>query len=280
MTGPTAEVSTPGDVTAPTVSPYTFVVHYADDTGIWDSTLDSNDVRVTAPDGSSVLAQFAGAIPDPAGSGRLATYVYTPPAGGFTAAMNGAYTVSVETDQVFDTSGNAAAAGPLGTFSVNIPNNAPNLVVGSMASTLKRGGTVAVGGRPRGAVWFTVSTIGTQRVAGPVAFSLVASADPVLDANDVEIASATRRIVLGPGRNRRITLHPRALPAALQVGDYYLLARVDATDAVAETNENDNVTVSASPALHVVAAGTSLSRKRESLFGVEPVGVESFRADD
>jgi hypothetical protein len=268
-TPPTAEMVAVPDVTAASTSPFTFVVRYADDVALRDLDFDSSDVRVTAPDGSSLLAQFAGIAADPAAlSARVATYVYTPPGGGFTAAMDGAYTVSIEPNQVTDTAANAVAAAPVGTFSVNIPADAPNLSVSLVTSRLGRAGAVVAAGRPRGGVSFTVENTGTRRIAGAVAFSVVASVDPVLDGGDVEIAAATRRLVLAPNRRRRITIRPQTVPAGLPEGDYHLLARVDADRAVAETSEIDNVSLSPTPVLHVSAAAPATpKRKRDALFG-------------
>jgi glucose/arabinose dehydrogenase len=127
--------STGGDTTAPTAtlaaSPvttaggtnYTFTVTYADNQSIDTSTLDSNDVRVTGPGGTTLPVTFVSSILN--GTSRVATYRIAAPGGSWDAADNGTYTVAMQSAQVRDSSGNAVAAGTLGSFQVNVGSTTP-----------------------------------------------------------------------------------------------------------------------------------------------------------
>ena len=58
------------------------------------STLDNNDVRVTGPNGFSVVPTFVGVDQTTNGTPRVATYRLTPPGGFWDGADVGTYTVS------------------------------------------------------------------------------------------------------------------------------------------------------------------------------------------
>jgi hypothetical protein len=277
------------DVTDASQESVDIVVRYADMTALLDSSFDLADLRVTAPDGTplTALAAVVEAGGDPAT--YTVTYTYRPPGGGFTPAMNGTYTVSIEPNQVFDVAGNAVLpVAALATFNVNlppaegpgvpprgpdVPTNAPNLVAGPVTARLRRGGVVAAGSRrPLGRAWFTVTNAGDRPVAGPVAFTVVASADDHFDAGDTELASSTRRLVLRPNRSRLIRVRLGTLPATMPAEDYHLLARLDPANLVAETSETDNVSPPPSPLLHVTLPGAASQRWRnDDLFGAAPV---------
>lgn len=101
---------------------YSFAVSYSDDTAIDVSTIDSQDIRVTGPNGYDRLARFVSLNLSGNGSPRIATYVLVPPAGDvWTPVHNGTYTVTIQTNAVADTDGAAVAAGPLGHFQVAVP---------------------------------------------------------------------------------------------------------------------------------------------------------------
>src|SRR5205807_381823 len=84
-------------------------------------TLDSNDVRITGPNGFNTLATFGSVDINSDGTPRVATYSFTPPGGSWDSADNGTYTVSVEPTQVTDTASNAVLSGPRGTITVQVP---------------------------------------------------------------------------------------------------------------------------------------------------------------
>ncbi len=95
---------------------YDFTVTYTDNVAVNVSSLDSNDVRVTGPNGFNQLASLVGVNTTGNGTPRTATYRLTGPGGSWDAADNGTYTLALEANQVSDTSNNFAAASTLGTF--------------------------------------------------------------------------------------------------------------------------------------------------------------------
>lgn len=103
---------------------YTFDVTYTDDFFINRSTLDSNDILVTGPNGFSRIATLVVAAPSTTGPGgyqsTVATYRFTAPSGAWSAGAGGTYTVSLRSKQVKDTAGNSIASGALGTFAVDL----------------------------------------------------------------------------------------------------------------------------------------------------------------
>jgi len=104
---------------------YTFTVTYKDNLAVNVATLDDSDLRVTGPNGYKQSAVLVSVNQKTSGSPRTATYRITPPGGSWDPADNGTYTVSMQTGQVTDAVGNPVAAGPLGTFSVAVPDTVP-----------------------------------------------------------------------------------------------------------------------------------------------------------
>ena len=120
-TVPTASAA-PAPIVVPGQSTYDFTVAYRDDVSVNGSTIDGNDVRVTGPNGYNQLASLVSLSPPPtAGSTRLATYRITAPGGTWGVEDDGAYAIAVQNGQVFDTSGNAVAAGTIATINVHVP---------------------------------------------------------------------------------------------------------------------------------------------------------------
>jgi hypothetical protein len=77
------------------------------------------DVRVTGPYRYRQLATLDHVDVNTNGTPRTATYRITPPAGAWSAASNGVYTVTMQAKQVKDTSGKPVAARKLGAFTVD-----------------------------------------------------------------------------------------------------------------------------------------------------------------
>jgi hypothetical protein len=100
---------------------YQFTVTYSDDAAIDVGSLGTGDVRVTGPGGFNQLATFLGVNSAGNGSPRTATYAITPPGGSWPMPAGGAYSLAIESGQVFDTAGHVVTAGPIGTFQVAIP---------------------------------------------------------------------------------------------------------------------------------------------------------------
>ena len=125
LTPPVATLAV-SDVSAGGATSCSFTVTYTDpDDAVALATLTSSNVTVTGPNGFSQPAAFVDANSAGDKSPLTATYQFTPPGGAWSAADDGAYTVSMQLDQVSDTHGNYVAAGPLGSFNVNIPDQTP-----------------------------------------------------------------------------------------------------------------------------------------------------------
>ena len=103
--------------------PYTFNVTYTDNLGIDTNTINADDVKVTAPDGSVLPATFKTVV-DTKGDGTVVTATYSVAAPGGTWNQRGAYKVEINAGKVSDTAGNKVAAGELGSFLLNIPHSA------------------------------------------------------------------------------------------------------------------------------------------------------------
>ena len=97
---------------------YQFTLVYDDAQGINTATLDDSDVTVLGPVGL-IAATFQGYT---IGSGHqlVATYAFTPPGGGWNAADNGTYVITLNGGQVANLAGLFAPAGTLGEFQVEI----------------------------------------------------------------------------------------------------------------------------------------------------------------
>jgi hypothetical protein len=99
-----------------------FSVTYSDDVAIAVATIDSNDIRVTGPNGYDQLAQFVSLNTGGNGTPRIATYALPAPTGTAWAPVhNGTYSIFMRTNQVGDTEGAYVATGQLGQFTVSVP---------------------------------------------------------------------------------------------------------------------------------------------------------------
>ena len=103
-------------------------VRYSDDTAISTSSIDSNDVLVTGPDGYSQPAVLVDKTSDSDTNPIEATYRITPPGGTWDAADNGMYTISMRVNQISDTGDppQYVASGLLGTFNVDLAQQQPS----------------------------------------------------------------------------------------------------------------------------------------------------------
>ncbi|NJN59166.1 MAG: hypothetical protein HC879_17545 [Leptolyngbyaceae cyanobacterium SL_5_9] len=100
-------------------------VTYADNVAIALSSLDSNDIRVTGPNGFNQFATFVRSEPDTNSTQRIVTYRIDAPGGTWNPVDNGSYTIAVQANQVKDNKGSAVAAGTIGTFQVNLSDSVP-----------------------------------------------------------------------------------------------------------------------------------------------------------
>ena len=133
--------ATAANITTGATTTYTFTVKYTDDMAIDASTFDDSDVRVTSPNGYDELATFVSATPAGNGTPITATYRINAPGATWDEADNQTYTISIETGQVTDTSGNPVTAGTLRTFLVNVPPATPQASLATVAAITTGGGT-------------------------------------------------------------------------------------------------------------------------------------------
>ena len=128
LTPPTATVA------APNIGPAslggtsgTITVTYADASGINVASLTSQQVVVTAPNGTQQYAVLAGTATSADGLSVVATYTIVPPDGAWSSADNGTYAVALAAGSpVLDDAGNAAATGAaLATFTVAVGGLTP-----------------------------------------------------------------------------------------------------------------------------------------------------------
>ncbi len=118
-TAPTAALSaTP--LTTEGTTQFDFTLTYSDDTAVDVTSLDSSDIRVTGPNGYNQIATLVSVNDTTNGTPRPAVYRITAPNSTWQDTDNGTYTVALRSNQVQDTSGNAATAANIGTFAVNI----------------------------------------------------------------------------------------------------------------------------------------------------------------
>jgi CSLREA domain-containing protein len=109
------------DILIPGAVPQLITVTYSDDTAVAVGSLSDGDITVVSPSGVALPVLFKGVDIPFDGTPRVATYELAAPAGSWGAADNGEYTIVQSPLEVFDTSGIAAPAGPIGGFSVAIP---------------------------------------------------------------------------------------------------------------------------------------------------------------
>jgi uncharacterized delta-60 repeat protein len=137
-TAPTAMISAP-NVTTAAQATETVTVTYADDIAVKFSTIDTGDISVIGPGGVSLMVTGASAVPSMDANSITVMYTVAAPGGGFEAVNNGMYTVSLLSNQVTDTSSNAATATPA-TFTVNVHGVPPTAMI-TAANVTTAGGS-------------------------------------------------------------------------------------------------------------------------------------------
>jgi hypothetical protein len=96
-----------------------FTVTYRDNAGINSASISDNDVQVKAPNGALLNTRI---IANASTNGIIQTVTYriTPPGGSWDNADNGSYSLTLQANQVSDSSGNFAGTKLLGNLDVNI----------------------------------------------------------------------------------------------------------------------------------------------------------------
>jgi PKD repeat protein len=118
---PTAALGTAPNVNnASNPNTYTFTVVFSDNIAVDASSIGNANILVTGPGGFSQFATLVSVSPPGNGTPLTATYMFTAPGGLWAPTANGTYTITMQPNQVLDTTGNAVAAGALGTFSVAV----------------------------------------------------------------------------------------------------------------------------------------------------------------
>jgi len=128
-----------------------FTIQLTDDIALDVSSLDNLDVQVSGPAGSVFetpqTATFVSVDVNEDGTPRMATYAIAAPAGGWQAAEDGNYTVTIVGGEILDTSGNSVAAGSIGSFTLSVPTDeaAPTATLLTSATTVvENGGDTAI----------------------------------------------------------------------------------------------------------------------------------------
>jgi membrane-associated phospholipid phosphatase len=103
-----------------------------------------------------------------------------------------------------------------------------------------------------GQAQIVVTNAGNLLGLGNVRVNLYASTNQTYDGNDELLASQTLSLNLATGQAQLYTLNFGA-PTGVAPGSYYLLARIDTTNAIAESNENNNLAIQ-----HISAPGTDV----------------------
>ena len=238
VTPPTASAS----LSAPTASgqsTYIFQIVYSDNVAIDASTLGNNNVVVTGPNGYAQAATLVSV--DAAGNGatRTATYSITPPGGAWSPADGGTYTVSLNAGVVTDTSGNAVAAGALGSFQVAAPPSMGVLGPGARATS---SGTLAPGGQSLSTLTLTQPLVVTFSMSAQRAGASVQITD---GAGNVILSRTARQfsasVTMAPGTYNVAISFTGTLADkyALTVSTRAVAARVSAAAWVGQTTQNN-----------------------------------------
>lgn len=120
-----------------------------------------------------------------------------------------------------------------------------------------------------------VQNVGPGPAPSGVKVDLYASARPTLDAGAVYVGTTTLKDGISAGGQATFTSEFHAPPkpiAGLSAGTFYLIPKVDADNAVAETNDADNGGTSGSPVQPVVVAPKLAPSLTPTLFSAFPIG--------
>jgi len=80
---------------------------------------------------------------------------------------------------------------------------------------------------------------GNVAVNGPVTLSLLASTDAIADDADVSLGTVFRTLRIKPNSARRLSFR-LPLPSGMAAGTYHVIARIDSTSTVTESDETNN----------------------------------------
>ena len=152
---------------------------------------------------------------------------------------NGVYTVKVG-PAVLDLAGNAMVAAVDRSFTVSLADLGFSGAATTSVNTAKFGDSLDVS--------WALKNLGTAATAGNWTDRVYLSTDNTYSANDILLKSVVQNAGALAPNGQRATTTPVTLPlqAGLAAGNYYLIVRSDADNALIESNEANNVAASAS----------------------------------
>ena len=92
-----------------------------------------------------------------------------------------------------------------------------------------------------GKVKVTVTNRGNGVAKGPLSIKLYISTDGDIDVNDGLLTTMVKNINLKPGQSITFSLDYKNLTSVIAPGAYKIIAQIDSGNAIAESNENNNI---------------------------------------
>lgn len=238
--GPTAYVASARPSVSAGAATIQFNVTYSDAVQVEADTLGNGNLTVTEPSGITVAATLVSTSFTPSAT-VTATYSIPVSSGSASPADDGAYSVTASSNSVMNIGGYALAGGPVGQFTVAVPlNQGPNLEMGVV--TVNNPASAIVGTRFAGPTRVTVVNTGDQTAKGRIVIDLYASSSETVPSGTPAVASVMRSINLKPGGKVVEELPGFKWPST--PGSYFIVARADATQTIAETNLTDDLGIS------------------------------------
>ncbi len=239
-TPPTASVAA-NQITATVGSTtYDFTVDLADNVAL--NTLDLGSLVVSGPVGAQT-ATFVSEVGS--GTSAVATYQITFPSA-LTAADNGTYSVAVPTGSIKDAAGNDLTEGKtspvsIGSFTLTVPAaTAPDLT-GAFVGKLP----VSVIGGKKGSAKLVVVNVGVNPIVKTkLSFALYISESPSILPGATPVKVVVSKVSLKHGKSTSVKFG-FVYPASLPTGQYFLVAQLDSTDVLVETNRSNSTVASA-----------------------------------
>ncbi len=206
-------------------------VTYTDATAVRLSSLDGADLVVQGPNGYSNTVEFIGADLPADGSPLTASYSIPAPGEGWSAADNGAYTITLQEDAVEDTLNLPTPETLLGTFEVNISAANPGVLTVVPADDWSVAG-------PAGGPFTPSTTTYTLSNTGGATLHWTCSQAQPWTALSATVGS------LEPGASTQVVVSLEATATALPAGLYRdTLLFVNATSAQGNTSRTVDLAV-------------------------------------
>ena len=181
---PTSNLLTPANKMTSGSTGYQFSVVYADNIGITQATIDSQDILVSGPNQFSQLAKLVSVSSDKDGSPLTATYRIDAPGAGWSTESSGAYSITLQANQVSDGDNNFIPSNTLGTFLVDFaPPTAQLVATNPVIGGSARYSFSVIYSDNLGVYPYTIDSQDLQ-VSGPNNFSQLAQLDSVSPSKD------------------------------------------------------------------------------------------------